>query len=388
MLPEAHRRKATVTRRHRCTLGIAATAIALAAVPSTPALAGGAPPVRVVTVAELDQPVGFTFAPNGRIVYLERATGEVRSVDPRAGRDRLWHRISGVNSDGERGALGVALHPRWPGKPWVYVYVSRTPSGTVLRNQLLRLRISDGRPVARQVLLNSPIGNRANHNGGRIAFGPDGRLYVVIGDGGEDPATAQALVDEPRGKILRLNPDGSVPDSNPFGSFVWSFGHRNSIGFAFDPVTDRLWESENGPECNDELNRIVAGGNFAWGPTQACGAPALPEDTNRDGPDPRRLPEFTFADTVAATGVAFCHRCGLGAAYDGTLLAGCSNGHCRASGGPVMRVRLAPGRWSFAGPPAEVPLTNHAGAVYSMEVAPDGRIYFSDGRGIYRLAPA
>lgn len=375
-------------RRHRCTLGLAATVITLAAVPSTPALAGGAPPVRVVTVAELDQPVGFTFAPNGRIVYLERATGEVRSLDPRTGRDRLWYRISGVNSDGERGALGIALHPRWPRKPWVYVYVSRTPADGVLRNQLLRLRISDGRPVTREVLLNSPIGNRANHNGGRIAFGPDGRLYAVIGDGGEDPATAQTLVEEPRGKILRLNPDGSLPDSNPFGSFVWSFGHRNSIGFAFDPVTDRLWESENGPECNDELNRIVAGGNFAWGPTQACGAPALPEDTNRDGPDPRRLPEFTFADTVAATGIAFCLRCGLGAHLDGTLLAGCSNGHCRASVGPVMRVRLAPGRWSFAGPPAEVPLTNHAGAVYSMEVAPDGRIYFSDGRGIYRLAPA
>lgn len=97
MLPEAHRGEPTVTRRHLFTLGVAATAIALAAVPSTPALAGGSPPVRVVTVAELDQPVGFTFAPSGRIVYLERATGEVRSLDLRTGRDRLWYRISGVN---------------------------------------------------------------------------------------------------------------------------------------------------------------------------------------------------------------------------------------------------------------------------------------------------
>ena len=255
----------------------------MATTPMAPAFAGGAPSVRVVTVAELEQPVGFTFAPNGRIVYLERATGAVRSLDPRTGRDRLLHRITGVNSDGERGALGVALHPRWPREPWIYVYVSRAPAGGELRNQLLRLRIRDGRSVSRDVLLNSPIGGRANHNGGRVAFGPDGKLYVVIGDGGEDPGTAQTIVDEPRGKILRLNPDGSVPASNPFASPVWSFGHRNSIGFAFDPVTGRLWESENGPECNDELNRIVAGGNFAWGPSQDCGTPS-----DGRGHEPRR----------------------------------------------------------------------------------------------------
>lgn len=214
---------------------------------ASPTLAGSPPPVRVVTVAALDQPVGFTFAPNGRIVYLERATGELRQLDLRTGRDRLWHRLTGVSSDGERGALGVALHPRWPQMPYVYVYVSRTPTNGSLRNQLLRLRMRDGQAVGREVLLNSPIGSRANHNGGRIAFGPDAKLYVVIGDGGEDPATAQTLADEPRGKILRLNPDGSAPASNPFGSLVWSYGHRNSFGFAFDPATGRMWQTENGP---------------------------------------------------------------------------------------------------------------------------------------------
>jgi glucose/arabinose dehydrogenase len=266
---------------------------------AAPASAGGAPDVRVVTVARLNQPVGFTFTPAGRIVYLERATGQMRILDPRSGRDRLWHRITGVDSEGERGALGVALHPRWPRMRFAYVFVSRTPRDGALRNQVLRLRIRGGRSVDRAVLLNSPIGGRANHNGGRIAFGPDGKLYVVIGDGGEDPGTAQTLVGEPRGKILRMNPDGSVPASNPFGSRVWSYGHRNSIGFAFDPMLGELWQTENGPECNDELNHIVAGGNFAWGPTQSCGTPPMPGDTNQDGPDPRLLPEHTFADTVA-----------------------------------------------------------------------------------------
>ncbi len=372
-------------RRYLISLALAAGAsIALA---STGLAGGAAPPVRVVTIAELNQPVGFTFAPSGRIVYLERATGELRLLDPSSGRDRLWHSFTGVNADGERGALGVALHPRWPLVPFVYVYVSRAPAGRALQNQLIRLRIRDGRATQQNVLLRSRIGNRANHNGGRVAFGPDRKLYVVIGDGGEDPGTAQTLTDEPRGKILRLNPDGSVPASNPFGSFVWSFGHRNSIGFAFDPVTGRLWESENGPECNDELNRVVEGGNFAWGPTRACGSPALPDDTNRDGPDPKRLPRFTFAETVAITGVAFCDGCGLGGSYDGDLFAGCANGTCKDTVGPVMHAVLDAGRWSLSAPPAQVRLTNYDGPVYSMEVAPDGRIYFSDGRGIYRLAP-
>jgi glucose/arabinose dehydrogenase len=359
----------------------------VAAGPSAATTRGSAPGVRAVTVAEPDQPVGFTFTPAGRIVYLERATGAVRLLDPASGSDRRWGRITGVDSDGERGALGVALHPRWPRVPAVYVFASRTPAGGTLRNQVLRLRIRRGRIVDREVLLSSPIGSRANHNGGRIAFGPDGRLYVVIGDGGEDPATAQTLDDEPRGKILRLEPDGSVPADNPFGTSVWSYGHRNSIGFAFDPRTGRLWESENGPECNDELNRIVEGGNFAWGPSQDCESPPASGDTNRDGPDPKRLPQNTFADPVAVTGVAFCEGCGLGRRYEGALLAGCANGECKATVGPVMYAQLADGRWSLAGPPAEVPMTGHDGAVYSMEVAPGGRIYFSDGDGIYRLAP-
>ncbi|HEY5860349.1 MAG TPA: PQQ-dependent sugar dehydrogenase, partial [Actinomycetota bacterium] len=174
--------------------------------------------VKVVQVAPLTNPVGFTFAPNGRIVYAERDSGEIRFLNPRTGVDRLFFRIGGVNSEGERGTLGVALHPDWPRRPFVYVYVTRGPGSAPLRNQLVRIRSVDGHGRDLRVLLQSPIGGRTNHNGGRIAFGPDGKLYVVIGDGGEDPSTAQDLSDEPRGKVLRLNPDGSIPATNPFGA--------------------------------------------------------------------------------------------------------------------------------------------------------------------------
>ena len=102
----------------------------------SPAASAAPPKVRVVPVATLANPVGFTFTPNGRIVYLERDTGEVRFLNPRTGSDRLFFRIGGVNSDGERGALGVALHPDWPRTPFVYVYVTRGPGSEPIRNQL------------------------------------------------------------------------------------------------------------------------------------------------------------------------------------------------------------------------------------------------------------
>lgn len=350
---------------------------------------GGVAPsasIRVVPVATVDNPVGFTFTPAGRIVYLERFSGRVRLLNPATGTDRVLFHISGVNGDGERGALGVALHPDWPRQPFVYVYVTRTPVGGPLQNQLLRLRLVHGHLTGLRVLLNSPISDRTNHNGGRILFGPDGKLYVVIGDGGDDPARAQDLA-EPRGKILRLNPNGSVPAANPFGTRVWSYGHRNSIGFAFDPQSGDLWETENGPECNDEINLIEAGGNFAWGPSESCGSPAAPEDTNQDGPMPRILPQQAFAETIAITGTAFCDGCGLGGAYEGDLLFGCANGTCKATVGPIGHVDLLGDRSGLSGGPTNVP-TAYAGPIYSMEVGPNGSIYVSDQQGIYRLRPA
>jgi glucose/arabinose dehydrogenase len=347
---------------------------------------GAAAAIRVVPVATLDNPVGFTFTPRGRIVYLERFSGRVRLLNRKTGADHELFHISGVNGDGERGALGVALHPDWPRQPFVYVYVTRAPGAAPLRNQLLRLRLANGHLTGMRVLLNSPISDRTNHNGGRIAFGPDGKLYIVIGDGGDDPGRAQDLA-EVRGKVLRLNPNGSVPATNPFGSRVWSYGHRNSIGFAFDPQTGNLWETENGPECNDEINLIEKGGNFAWGPSEACGSPAAPQDTNQDGPMPRIFPQHAFAQTIAITGAAFCDGCGLGAVYAGDLLFGCANGTCKTTVGPIGHVDLLMDRSGLAGGPAKIP-TSYAGPIYSMEVGPGGRLYVSDQQGIYRLTRA
>jgi glucose/arabinose dehydrogenase len=337
-----------------------------------PVPAMGAAGVRAVRVASnLANPVGFTFTPTGRLVYLERNTGWLRFRNLQTGINHRVHRVSNVNFDGERGALGVAVHPGWPTQPFVYVFVTRNTS-VGLRNQVLRIKVQNGRVGVRK-LLSVAAGPASNHNGGRILFGPDKRLYVVIGDNAVS-ANSQDRTGNLRGKILRLNADGSIPANNPLGRRIWAYGIRNSIGFAFDPRNGRLWESENGPSCNDEINRIVRGGNHGWGPSESC------PNTNNSGPTPRILPKYTFVSTVGLTGLAFCDACGLGAGFDGDLLVGAVND------GIIRRFDLNAGRTGFDAGPLLV--LDRPGPVLSLEVGPNGRIYFSDFGEIYRLAPA
>jgi aldose sugar dehydrogenase len=341
----------------------------LAGVSTTPAMAAGVKAVRVA--GGLNSPVGFTFAPDGRLVYLERHTGWLRFRNLQTGNEHRVHRITKVNSVGERGALGVALHPGWPEKRFVYVFVTKNTTNG-LRNQVLRIKLQNGQSVAVRRLLSIAAGPASNHNGGRILFAPDGKLYVVVGDNAV-PANSQDRTSNLRGKILRINPDGSVPGDNPFGR-IWAYGIRNSIGMGFDPLTGRLWEQDNGPACNDELNRIVRGGNFAWGPSQSC------PNTNNSGPSPRIQPRHTFVNTVGLTGVAFCDGCGLGPAYQGDLFVGAVND------GRIRRFDLSDNRLGFDAGPLLV--LDRPAPVLSLEVAPNGRIFFSDFSAVYRLAPA
>ena len=321
----------------------------------------------------LQGPSAFTFAPGGTIWYLERGTGELRIINPSTGADRLVFDIAGVNGDGERGALGVALHPAWPAKPYAYVYVTRMRDGH-LQNQLVRITVNNGIGKGLRILLATPASASPYHNGGHIDFGPDGKLYVMIGDG-HNSANAQDRSGNLRGKVLRLDTDGTAASGNPYGR-IWSFGHRNSFGFAFDPRTGRLWETENGPACTDEINLIVKGGNFAWGPNQTCSLPK-PGGTNNSGPSPRRLPKAYFASPIGITGAAFCDHCGLGSGVDGDLLFGDVNT------GSIRAVNMNATRTGFANTPRI--LLAAPTSVHSVQVAPNDRIYFSSSTGIYRI---
>ncbi|HTG47994.1 MAG TPA: PQQ-dependent sugar dehydrogenase [Actinomycetota bacterium] len=353
-------------------IGLATTAAA--AHHAAPALRVGARLTSHPVKTGLNGVAGFTFAPGGTIWYLDRGTGQVHVLNPKNGKDHLFFTITNVDGSGERGALGIALHPRWPKVPFVYIYVTRNLHGTT-RNYLIRLRAVHGHGRGLTVLLSQPVGP-LYHNGGHILFGPDRKLYVMIGDA-HDSANAQILNGTNlRGKIMRLNADGTAAKGNPHGR-VWSFGHRNSFGFTFDPKTGRLWETENGPECNDEINLIVRGANFGWGPSENCSGTS-PQDTNNSGPTPRILPKYTFDTTIGITGAAFCINCGI-PSLNGDLVFGDVN---TAS---LRYLSMNATRTGFTG--TDHVIMSGLDGVYSVETSPTGRIYYSGQNGIYRLGP-
>jgi glucose/arabinose dehydrogenase len=353
-----------------------ATVAPAEAAPSRTTFATARAALKAVPVATgLHGPSGFTFAPDGAIWYLERGTGEVHRLVPSTDADRRITTIGGVDGSGERGALGIALHPAWPTVKQVFVYVTRMRAGH-LENELVRFRVRDGSAGPLRVLLHSPVNSHTNHNGGRILFGPGGKLYVVIGDNA-NPANAQDRTSNLRGKILRVDVDGTAAAGNPLGR-IWSYGHRNSFGFTFDPHTGRLWQTENGPECTDEINLIVKGANFGWGPKWNCSL-AKPGGTNNSGPRPRIWPKAYFANAIGITGAAFCRKCGLGRPVNGDLVFG------DVTTGTIRAVNLNARRTAFDAKP-RVLLVAPTG-VHSMEVDPRGRIYVSGASGIWRLAP-
>jgi glucose/arabinose dehydrogenase len=219
----------------------------------------------------LSAPWAVDLAPDGRLFLTERP-GRVRIVQlgPGGGlRPDPWATLPASTSvGGEKGLLGIALDPEFGRNGFVYLYYSYAATGGPTRNKVVRMRDQGGRGVEETIVLDGILGNNA-HDGGRLKFGPDGKLYVTTGDA-ENGANAQdpsALA----GKILRLNKDGSIPPDNPTpGSPVWSLGHRNVQGIAWHPDTGSLYETEHGPSnlfpdcCNDEVNLIVPGGNYGW----------------------------------------------------------------------------------------------------------------------------
>ncbi len=232
-------------------------------------------------VSGLEAPWSLVFLPEGGALVSERpgrirrilsngalAEGVYASFDSRSTRKNGF---PALRARGEGGLMGLALHPRFAESPFVYVmYTARTSDGT--SNIIIRFKHQGEqggeRGVFDKIILSGPPGARY-HNGGRIAFGPDGMLYVTTGEIFErDLAQDRASLG---GKILRLTPEGAVPDDNPWpGSPVYSLGHRNPQGLAWHPRTGALYASEHGPSgevgfgAHDEVNLIRPGRNYGW----------------------------------------------------------------------------------------------------------------------------
>jgi glucose/arabinose dehydrogenase len=226
-----------------------------------PALGGPAearPRLAGVMARGLDVPWNIAFLPGGDALVSERDTGRIVRVGRHGGRRTVGHVpgvVPNVSQGGEGGLLGLALHPGFRRNHWVYAYFSSRTD-----NRVVRMRYVDGRLGSPHVIVTG-IRKAIHHNGGGLAFGPSGRLFVSTGDA-ENPESAHNR-SSLNGKVLRVNADGSVPRSNPFGNRVWTYGHRNPEGITFaDDGT--LWESEFGQDTWDELNRIVEGHDYGW----------------------------------------------------------------------------------------------------------------------------
>lgn len=227
--------------------------------------------LRPVTVAKgLEHPWALAFLPDGRMLVTERP-GRMRIVGPDGGMSRPLAGLLPVASGDEGGLLDVVLDPGFGANQTIYWTFSepsdasaRTRSTAVARGRLVDDRIVDARVIFRQPVKSED----GSHFGSRLAFAPDGSLFVGLGDRGARKDSQD--VGSAHGKILRMDGQGNALPDNPGATTpgalkqVWSWGHRNIQGMAFHPETGELWASEHGPQGGDELNVIERGRNYGW----------------------------------------------------------------------------------------------------------------------------
>jgi glucose/arabinose dehydrogenase len=211
-----------------------------------------------IVAQDLNIPWEIVFLPDSSILVTQR-TGMLRRI----GLNEAAIDVPGVVAQGEGGLLGMALHPDFRNNHWLYLYRTTKENGTLI-NQVVRFTFVGNSLTEKKIIIDHiPAGS--NHDGGRIAFGPEGYLYVTTGaaGNGRNSQDTSSLA----GKILRLKDDGSIPEDNPFKNAVWSFGHRNVQGITWDDK-GRLWAAEHGrsglQSGYDEINLIRKGANYGW----------------------------------------------------------------------------------------------------------------------------
>lgn len=339
-------------------------------------------PLRVETVADgLNHPWGMVFLPDGRMLVTERA-GRLRVIGPRGGKP--YDMIQGLPkiwADGQGGLLDVSLHPSYATNRLVYVCYAEEREGgestAVARGRLVGSALDGVEVIFRQ----RPKVDGPNHFGCRLAFAPDGRLFVTLGERFKfEPA--QDLGSD-LGKIVRIGDDGTVPHDNPFFGRpgarpeIWSYGHRNVQGAAIHPVTGALWVSELGPRGGDEIDIARTGGNYGW--------PLVSWGENYDGktiPTPPTRPDllgavYHWTPSISPSGIAFYTRDRIPGWYGNLLVAA-------LSGEALVRLTLDGDRVA-----AEERIAMGE-RIRDVVQGPDGAVYLlvdDDAGAILRLTP-
>ncbi|NWF69542.1 MAG: PQQ-dependent sugar dehydrogenase [Chloroflexi bacterium] len=325
-------------------------------------------------------PVALAFAPDGRLFYTEKISGSVRVVSADGVLQPVPVITLPTTANAERGMLGIALDPAYSENGYIWVY--HTAEGTARdypANRIVRFREVNGVGSDPQVMLSVPITNgELEHNGGNLHFDTRGYLYVTIGDY-RDEANAQNL-DVLPGKIHRFAvvDDQLVPaPDNPFpASSVYAYGLRNSFDFTFDPLTGRIFATENGQDCDDEINLILPGFNYGAGENYRCVGSALLDEPNY------MTPLLSFTPTIAPTGIVVYDHPAIPQWYGQILF-------CAWNFGRMTRVLLNAAR-SEVVETRDVDLQG-AQCRIDLAIGPEGAVYFTtvgaEGGAIYRLMP-
>ncbi|GAA4228574.1 PQQ-dependent sugar dehydrogenase [Actinomadura meridiana] len=343
-------------RKH--TIVLAAVAVLLAACSSDSSDGEGRTPPPPTTTSKsqapgetkniatgLKVPWAIAFLPGGDALVTERDTAQLVRVKP-SGEWEQVGTVPGVKPDGEAGLLGVAVSPAYATDHLIYLYFSTATDNRVVRATF------DGRLGTPQPIVTG-IPNGPNHNGGRLAFGPDKMLYITTGESGNGNLSQDKK--SLGGKILRATPDGKPAPGNPFGTLVWTYGHRNVQGLAWDDK-GRLFATEFGQNTYDEINLIEKGKNYGW--------PEVEGVEHREGFTDPLLTWST--DEASPSGLAYANGSLWAAALAGRRLwqIPLDNGEV---GRPVAR------------------LTSGYGRLRAVVPAPDGTLWIStsnqDGRG-------
>jgi glucose/arabinose dehydrogenase len=384
---------------------------------------------------DLNAPTNIDFLDNNEIIVLERYTGKIKRIVNNSVLSDPLIDLNVANGP-ERGLLGVAVsqqNSKDEGeKTYVFVYYTETKStdgedvkgGNILGNRLYRFELVNEKLVNPKLLLDLPATPGPNHNGGSIAIGPDNNVYLTIGDldnvtdWGRPNTKTQNVKDgeEPNGSggILRVTQNGNVVGKGILGdtyplNLYYGYGLRNSFGISFDPLTGKLWDTENGPNYGDEINLVEAGFNGGWKKVQGIWEPlrgggnigkellSLPIDLeNFNGKGKYSEPEFIWKNRYGPTAIKFLDSSGLGKKYENDLFVG------DVHQGNIYHFELDNNRsgFSLAGPLSDKIANSTAeledlifaqglGVITDIEVGDDGYMYvlsYTD-RSIYRIGP-
>lgn len=345
----------------RATACATATILLLALVPGT---AAAIPPGTQVQTYKsgLAFPVDMAWVKGTRkLFFTEKNTGKIRVMVGRTLKSRPCATL-GVASDGESGLLGITLHPRFAKNKRLYVYFTkRSPR----ENRVVRFTVRKNRCRDRKRIAAGIEASTGYHNGGQLEFA-GGKLFVSTGES-HDASEAQNTSNR-LGKILRYNPGGSVPGDNPFGAGnpVWSYGHRNPFGLAYRRDKKIMYETENGPNCDDELNIIRRARNYGWGSGYECGTAGV-------GGDPKR-PIRRWSSIIVPTDPCFYK--GRMGRLSGDLYVPDFHGNLRRMILNKKGTRVRNER-----------VIHQGGGMTDCAKGPGGWLYFLTSSGIFRIVP-